>query len=103
MARLLLAALEEHARSAEFTCLTATTCALNAPALRTFQRAGFTEVFRGRMDGKPEPEVSEGGRGQGGLGFGMSPSLRFALGATPDLSSSRSWKVHGSNLKFRPP
>jgi GNAT superfamily N-acetyltransferase len=56
VARLLLGAAEAHAREAGFTRVTATTCGLNTPALATFGACGFKQVYRGRMDGKPEPE-----------------------------------------------
>lgn len=55
-ARMLLAALEAHAAAAGFTAITATTCSANLGAVATFGRCGFEEVYRGRMDGKPEPE-----------------------------------------------
>eukprot|EP00937_MAST-01D_sp_MAST-1D-sp2_P001082 g1082.t1 len=54
--RMLLAALETQARRAGFGSLTATTVSLNAPALAAFAACGFTEVYRGRQDGKPAPE-----------------------------------------------
>ena len=55
-ARLLLAALEAHARDNEFTIVTATTVSLNTAALGTFAACGWAEVYRGRADGKPPPE-----------------------------------------------
>ena len=54
--RMLLAALEARARARGFGSITATTVSLNAPALAAFAACGFTEVYRGRMDGKPTPE-----------------------------------------------
>ena len=68
--RMLLAALEERARAQGFGSVTATTVSLNAPALAAFAACGFTEVYRGRMDGKPAPE--------------WVPFVRFEKALVPD-------------------
>ncbi|GMI02178.1 hypothetical protein TrLO_g10075 [Triparma laevis f. longispina] len=54
--RMLLSSLEAYAELNEFENITATTCALNLAAVGAFNGLGFEEVFRGRSDGKPEPE-----------------------------------------------
>jgi len=54
--KLLLAAIVDAARGVGYTCLTITTCSMNTSALKAFESSGFDEVYRGRMDGKPEPE-----------------------------------------------
>eukprot|EP01079_Euglenida_sp_SAG-EU17-18_P010648 gene10648-1935_t len=100
--RLLLSALLEHASKAGFPSVTATTCALNSPALAAFFACGFQEVlapppppvklpidcrvvavviwasvqvWRGRSDGKPSPEWVPFVRLEHPLGFSLCGSV----------------------------
>lgn len=53
----LLSVLEEYARQHGYISVTATTVALNTPAVKSYQKAGYREVYRGRQDGKQgEPD-----------------------------------------------
>lgn len=53
----LLGVLEEYAKQQGYISVTATTVALNIPAIHSYQKAGYREVYRGRQDGKQnEPD-----------------------------------------------